>query len=47
MLWRYANGIDDSPVNPWGTVPKGIGNSLTTLMMWIIRGKPFISTFTY
>ncbi len=30
MLWRYANGIDDSPVNPWGTVPKGIGNSLTT-----------------
>lgn len=30
MLWRYANGIDDCPVNPYGTVPKGVGNSLTT-----------------
>lgn len=29
VLWRYANGIDDSPVNPFGTVPKGIGNSTT------------------
>lgn len=30
VLWRYANGIDDSPVNPCGTVAKGIGNSTTT-----------------
>jgi len=29
VLWRYANGIDDSPVNPFGTVAKGIGNSTT------------------
>ncbi len=30
VLWRYANGIDDSPVNPFGSVAKGIGNSTTT-----------------
>ncbi|MGI6623703.1 MAG: DNA polymerase Y family protein [Acetivibrionales bacterium] len=29
VLWRYANGIDDSPVNPFGTIAKGIGNSTT------------------
>lgn len=30
VLWNYANGIDNSPVNPYGTIPKGLGNSLTT-----------------
>lgn len=29
VLWRYANGIDDSPVNPFGSIAKGIGNSTT------------------
>lgn len=29
MLWRYANGIDDSPVNSSPSEAKGIGNSTT------------------
>ncbi|MBQ6261597.1 MAG: DNA polymerase IV [Firmicutes bacterium] len=30
MIWRFANGIDDSPVVPTGTTPaKGVGNSMT------------------
>ncbi|MGI6085945.1 MAG: DNA polymerase Y family protein [Acetivibrionales bacterium] len=30
LLWRYANGIDNSPVNPYSVAAKGIGNSTTT-----------------
>ena len=30
LLWQYANGIDNSPVNPYTPVAKGIGNSTTT-----------------
>lgn len=30
VLWQYANGLDDSPVNPSGSEAKGIGNSATT-----------------
>lgn len=29
-IWKYANGIDDSPVTPGERVIKGIGNSTTT-----------------
>lgn len=29
-LWKYANGIDDSPVTPGERTVKGIGNSTTT-----------------
>lgn len=31
LLWCYANGLEDSPVKPGGTIPyvKGIGNSCT------------------
>lgn len=29
-IWKYANGIDDSPVAPGERVIKGIGNSTTT-----------------
>lgn len=29
MIWEYANGIDDSPVNYLKEKPKGIGNSIT------------------
>lgn len=30
VIWRYANGIDDSPVVPDGEIPqKGVGNSTT------------------
>ena len=29
MMWEYANGIDDSPVNAARRAPKGIGNSTT------------------
>jgi len=29
-IWKYANGIDDSPVVPDGRAVKGIGNSTTT-----------------
>ncbi len=30
LLWQYANGIDNSPVNPCSPPAKGIGNSTTT-----------------
>jgi DNA polymerase-4 len=30
VLWQYANGLDESPVNPYGSEAKGIGNSTTT-----------------
>lgn len=30
VLWQYAHGLDESPVNPFGSVAKGIGNSTTT-----------------
>ena len=30
VLWQYANGIDNSPVNPYSPPAKGIGNSTTT-----------------
>jgi DNA polymerase-4 len=30
VLWQYARGIDESPVNPYGSEAKGIGNSTTT-----------------
>ncbi|MCX7773366.1 MAG: DNA polymerase IV [Clostridia bacterium] len=30
VLWQYAHGFDDSPVNPYGSEAKGIGNSTTT-----------------
>jgi len=30
LLWQYANGIDNSPVNPSRPPVKGIGNSTTT-----------------
>ncbi len=30
VLWQYAHGLDDSPVNPYGQEAKGIGNSTTT-----------------
>ncbi len=30
VLWQYANGMDESPVNPFGAEAKGIGNSTTT-----------------
>lgn len=29
MIWEYANGIDNSPVNYTQEKPKGIGNSIT------------------
>ena len=29
LIWEYANGIDDSPVNYLKEKPKGIGNSIT------------------
>lgn len=29
MMWNYANGIDDSPVNNKVELPKSIGNSVT------------------
>lgn len=29
MIWEYANGIDDTPVNYIEEKPKGIGNSIT------------------
>lgn len=29
MIWEYANGIDNSPVNYKEEKPKGIGNSIT------------------
>ena len=29
LMWEYANGIDDSPVNAAKRAPKGIGNSTT------------------
>ena len=29
QLWSYANGIDDSPVNPEREAPKGYGNEIT------------------
>lgn len=29
MLWEFANGMDDSPVQPEETAAKGIGNSTT------------------
>jgi len=30
LLWQYANGIDNSPVNPSRPPAKGVGNSTTT-----------------
>lgn len=29
LMWEYANGIDDSPLNPDSHDPKGVGNSTT------------------
>lgn len=29
LMWEYANGIDDSPLNPDAHDPKGVGNSTT------------------
>lgn len=38
MMWEFANGIDDSPLNPDGRDAKGIGNS-TTLSSDLTRAE--------